>query len=51
MRRTPWVVQDGQGERVEPRCTAQLALSFDHRPRRWSTGFTSARRAAGGTGR
>ncbi|MGW0872914.1 dihydrolipoamide acetyltransferase family protein [Streptomyces sp. NPDC002740] len=31
VRRTPWVVQDQAGERVEPRWTTQLALSFDHR--------------------
>ncbi|MFD0305828.1 dihydrolipoamide acetyltransferase family protein [Streptomyces sp. NPDC127119] len=31
VRRTPWVVQDQAGERIEPRWTAQLALSFDHR--------------------
>ncbi|MBQ0851099.1 2-oxo acid dehydrogenase subunit E2 [Streptomyces sp. BH-SS-21] len=31
VRRTPWVVHDQAGERIEPRWTAQLALSFDHR--------------------
>lgn len=31
IRRTPWVVQDDQGERIEPRSVLQLALSFDHR--------------------
>ncbi|QTI87279.1 dihydrolipoamide acetyltransferase family protein [Streptomyces sp. AgN23] len=31
VRRTPWVVQDAAGERIEPRWTTQLALSFDHR--------------------
>ncbi|MFF3940588.1 dihydrolipoamide acetyltransferase family protein [Streptomyces phaeofaciens] len=31
VRRTPWVVQDQAGERIEPRWTVQLALSFDHR--------------------
>ncbi|MGW6927349.1 dihydrolipoamide acetyltransferase family protein [Streptomyces sp. NPDC054950] len=31
VRRTPWVVQDQRGERIEPRWTTQLALSFDHR--------------------
>lgn len=30
-RRTPWVVHDEQGERIEPRTVLQLALSFDHR--------------------
>jgi pyruvate dehydrogenase E2 component (dihydrolipoamide acetyltransferase) len=29
--RTPWVVHDKQGERIEPRTVLQLALSFDHR--------------------
>jgi 2-oxoisovalerate dehydrogenase E2 component (dihydrolipoyl transacylase) len=31
VRRTPWVVEDEQGERIEPRSILQLALSFDHR--------------------
>jgi pyruvate dehydrogenase E2 component (dihydrolipoamide acetyltransferase) len=31
VRRTPWVVEDEQGERIEPRSVLQLALSFDHR--------------------
>ncbi|WP_328498865.1 2-oxo acid dehydrogenase subunit E2 [Streptomyces sp. NBC_00414] len=31
VRRAPWVVQDKAGERIEPRWTTQLALSFDHR--------------------
>ncbi|MFE6488582.1 dihydrolipoamide acetyltransferase family protein [Streptomyces sp. NPDC057757] len=31
VRRSPWVVQDQKGERIEPRWTATLALSFDHR--------------------
>jgi pyruvate dehydrogenase E2 component (dihydrolipoamide acetyltransferase) len=31
VRRTPWVVGDGAGERIEPRWVTQLALSFDHR--------------------
>lgn len=32
IRRTPWVVADEDGtERIEPRWTTQLALSFDHR--------------------
>lgn len=31
IRRTPWVVNDAAGERIEPRWTTQLALSFDHR--------------------
>ncbi|MEU7242053.1 dihydrolipoamide acetyltransferase family protein [Streptomyces sparsogenes] len=31
VRRMPWVVEDHAGERVEPRWTTQLALSFDHR--------------------
>lgn len=31
IRRTPWVVEDEHGERIEPRSVLQLALSFDHR--------------------
>ena len=31
VRRTPWVVEDEHGERIEPRSVLQLALSFDHR--------------------
>ncbi|GII95386.1 dihydrolipoamide acetyltransferase family protein [Sinosporangium siamense] len=31
IRRTPWVVGSGADERIEPRSTVQLALSFDHR--------------------
>ncbi|WP_436701947.1 dihydrolipoamide acetyltransferase family protein [Nocardioides sp. BYT-33-1] len=31
IRRQPWVVDDGAGERIEPRSILQLALSFDHR--------------------
>jgi pyruvate dehydrogenase E2 component (dihydrolipoamide acetyltransferase) len=31
VRRTPWVVEDDRGERIEPRSILQLALSFDHR--------------------
>lgn len=31
VRRTPWVVEDERGERIEPRSILQLALSFDHR--------------------
>jgi pyruvate dehydrogenase E2 component (dihydrolipoamide acetyltransferase) len=31
IRRTPWVVGTGAEERIEPRSTLQLALSFDHR--------------------
>lgn len=31
VRRTPWVVDDGGVERIEPRWVTQLALSFDHR--------------------
>jgi pyruvate dehydrogenase E2 component (dihydrolipoamide acetyltransferase) len=31
IRRTPWVVGTGTEERIEPRWTTQLALSFDHR--------------------
>lgn len=31
VRRTPWVVGTGDEERIEPRWTVQLALSFDHR--------------------
>jgi 2-oxoisovalerate dehydrogenase E2 component (dihydrolipoyl transacylase) len=31
IRRQPWVVQDADGERIEPRSILQLALSFDHR--------------------
>ncbi|WGX96747.1 dihydrolipoamide acetyltransferase family protein [Nocardioides sp. L-11A] len=31
IRRQPWVVDDGSGERIEPRSILQLALSFDHR--------------------
>lgn len=31
IRRRPWVVEDADGERIEPRSILQLALSFDHR--------------------
>jgi 2-oxoisovalerate dehydrogenase E2 component (dihydrolipoyl transacylase) len=31
IRRTPWIVGNGAGERIEPRWVTQLALSFDHR--------------------
>lgn len=31
IRRMPWVIEDEQGERIEPRSIMQLALSFDHR--------------------
>ena len=31
VRRMPWVVGTGAEERIEPRWTTQLALSFDHR--------------------
>lgn len=31
IRRMPWVVDTGMGERIEPRSVLQLALSFDHR--------------------
>jgi pyruvate dehydrogenase E2 component (dihydrolipoamide acetyltransferase) len=31
VRRMPWVVGSGAGERIEPRWVTQLALSFDHR--------------------
>lgn len=31
VRRMPWVVQDGEAERIEIRSVLQLALSFDHR--------------------
>lgn len=31
IRRMPWVVGDGDSERIEPRSVLQLALSFDHR--------------------
>ena len=31
VRRMPWVVGDGEEERIEPRWVTQLAVSFDHR--------------------
>jgi 2-oxoisovalerate dehydrogenase E2 component (dihydrolipoyl transacylase) len=31
VRRMPWVVEAGGGERIEPRWVTQLAVSFDHR--------------------
>ncbi|HEX2904118.1 MAG TPA: 2-oxo acid dehydrogenase subunit E2, partial [Jatrophihabitans sp.] len=31
IRRQPWVVGSGAGERIEPRWVTQLAVSFDHR--------------------
>jgi pyruvate dehydrogenase E2 component (dihydrolipoamide acetyltransferase) len=31
VRRQPWVVGTGDGERIEPRWVTQLAVSFDHR--------------------
>jgi len=31
VRRMPWVVGSGPGERIEPRWVTQLAVSFDHR--------------------
>ncbi|MBV9593968.1 MAG: 2-oxo acid dehydrogenase subunit E2 [Actinobacteria bacterium] len=31
VRRMPWVVTDGDTERIEPRSVTQLAVSFDHR--------------------
>jgi len=31
VRRMPWVVADGDTERIEPRWVTQLAVSFDHR--------------------
>ena len=31
VRRMPWVVGGGPGERIEPRWVTQLAVSFDHR--------------------
>jgi pyruvate dehydrogenase E2 component (dihydrolipoamide acetyltransferase) len=31
VRRMPWVVGTGDGERIEPRWVTQLAVSFDHR--------------------
>ncbi|PZS32039.1 MAG: branched-chain alpha-keto acid dehydrogenase subunit E2 [Pseudonocardiales bacterium] len=31
VRRMPWVVGSGGGERIEPRWVTQLAVSFDHR--------------------
>ncbi|MGO4258858.1 dihydrolipoamide acetyltransferase family protein [Marmoricola sp. RAF53] len=31
IRRQPWVIEDGDGERIVPRSVLQLALSFDHR--------------------
>ena len=31
IRRLPWVVSDGHGERLEARWVTQLSLSFDHR--------------------
>lgn len=31
IRRAPWVVGEGDDERIEPRWVTQLALSFDHR--------------------
>jgi pyruvate dehydrogenase E2 component (dihydrolipoamide acetyltransferase) len=31
VRRMPWVVGAGDGERIEPRWVTQLAVSFDHR--------------------
>ena len=31
IRRQPWIVEDADGERIEPRSILQLALSFDHR--------------------
>ncbi|WP_034269518.1 dihydrolipoamide acetyltransferase family protein [Haloechinothrix halophila] len=31
VRRMPWVVSDGESERIEPRWVTQLSLSFDHR--------------------
>jgi 2-oxoisovalerate dehydrogenase E2 component (dihydrolipoyl transacylase) len=31
VRRMPWVVGTGPGERIEPRWVTQLAVSFDHR--------------------
>ncbi|HEX8094868.1 dihydrolipoamide acetyltransferase family protein [Jatrophihabitans sp.] len=31
IRRQPWVVGDGDDERIEPRWVTQLAVSFDHR--------------------
>ena len=31
VRRQPWVVGDGDDERIEPRWVTQLAVSFDHR--------------------
>jgi pyruvate dehydrogenase E2 component (dihydrolipoamide acetyltransferase) len=31
IRRQPWVVGEGDDERIEPRWVTQLAVSFDHR--------------------
>ena len=31
VKRQPWVVEDADGERIEPRWVTTLALSFDHR--------------------
>jgi pyruvate dehydrogenase E2 component (dihydrolipoamide acetyltransferase) len=31
VRRMPWVLGSGLGERIEPRWVTQLAVSFDHR--------------------